>query len=120
MQGLKVGWATLRSLPALAWLITGLTVSNIATGTLQAAAPVLIVQQMGHTSASVGLIWSAAAAASSSPSPSAASPSTAPGSGPSARSARPSPRQPESPSPRPTPTPSCSSWSPCSWPGRAA
>ncbi|MFJ6783621.1 MFS transporter [Streptomyces yangpuensis] len=64
MQGLRVGWATLRSLPALAWLITGLTVSNIATGTLQAAAPVLIVQQMGHTSASVGLIWSAAAAAS--------------------------------------------------------
>lgn len=64
VQGLRVGWSTLRSIPALAWLIAGLTASNLCTGTLQAAAPILIVQEMHQTSASVGLVWSAAAAAS--------------------------------------------------------
>ncbi|MEU2131798.1 MFS transporter [Streptomyces sp. NPDC018352] len=64
LQGLRTGWSTLRSLPALGWLVTGLAVSNLATGLLQAAAPVIVVQQMGRSTADVGLIWSVAAVAS--------------------------------------------------------
>ncbi|MEC3997182.1 MFS transporter [Actinacidiphila sp. DG2A-62] len=59
----RAGWATLRSLPALAWLVAGLAVSNLATGTVQAAAPVIVVTNLGRSSASVGAVWSLAAAA---------------------------------------------------------
>ncbi|WP_338676785.1 MFS transporter [Streptomyces sp. SCSIO 30461] len=62
--GLRTGWSTLRSLPALAWLVTGLVVSNISIGLLQAATPVIVVSEFGHTTAQAGLIWSAAAGAS--------------------------------------------------------
>ncbi|MFP8959183.1 MFS transporter [Streptomyces nanhaiensis] len=62
--GLRTGWATLRSLPALAWLVAGLVVSNTAIALLQAAMPVIVVTELGHSSADAGLIWSAAAAAS--------------------------------------------------------
>uniref|UniRef100_A0AAU2AEX7 MFS transporter n=1 Tax=Streptomyces sp. NBC_00093 TaxID=2975649 RepID=A0AAU2AEX7_9ACTN len=64
LQGLHTGWSTLRSLPALGWLVTGLTVSNLAVGLLQAATPVIIVKQLGHSTADVGLVWSVAAVAS--------------------------------------------------------
>ncbi|MER5786401.1 MFS transporter [Streptomyces mobaraensis] len=64
MTGLRAGWETLRSLPALAWLVTGMTLASLGVGLMQAAAPVIVVQQLGHSSASVGLIWSAAALAS--------------------------------------------------------
>ncbi|MFD8847642.1 MFS transporter [Streptomyces sp. NPDC059604] len=64
LQGLRTGWTTLGSLPALVWLVTGLALSNLATGLLQAAAPVIVVQHLGHSTADVGLIWSAAAIAS--------------------------------------------------------
>ncbi|MEN8654386.1 MFS transporter [Streptomyces sp. 21So2-11] len=64
IKGLLTGWATLRSLPTLAWLVAGLTLSNLTLGLLQAATPVIVVKQLGHSSASVGLIWSAAAVAS--------------------------------------------------------
>jgi MFS family permease len=63
-EGLRAGWSTLRSIPTLAWLVAGLTLSNLTSGTLQAAAPVIMVKELGHSSASVGLLWSAAAAAS--------------------------------------------------------
>lgn len=63
-KGLRTGWSTLQSLPALGWLVTGLTLSNLAVGLLQAAAPVIVVKQLGHSTADVGLIWSAAALAS--------------------------------------------------------
>ncbi|MFE7301321.1 hypothetical protein [Streptomyces sp. NPDC057579] len=63
-QGLRTGWATLRSLPTLGWLVTGLTVSNLSVGLLQAAAPVIVVNQLAHSTADVGLVWSAAAATS--------------------------------------------------------
>ncbi|MGD3109354.1 MFS transporter [Streptomyces sp. YGL11-2] len=63
-QGLRTGWQTLRSLPTLGWLVTGLTVSNLAVGLLQAAAPVIVVKQLGHSTADVGLVWSAAAVTS--------------------------------------------------------
>ncbi|MFI2204654.1 MFS transporter [Streptomyces sp. NPDC020192] len=64
LKGLHTGWSTLRALPALGWLVTGLTVSNLAVGLLQAAAPVIIVKQLGHSTADVGFIWSIAAVAS--------------------------------------------------------
>ncbi|MFI8308734.1 MFS transporter [Streptomyces sp. NPDC085927] len=63
-RGLRIGWATLRSLPTLAWLIGGLAVSNGAIALLQAAVPVIIVTELDHSSTDAGLIWSAAAIAS--------------------------------------------------------
>ena len=62
--GLLTGWRTIRSLPALGWLVTGLTLSNLATGLLQAAGPVIVVKHFGHSTTAVGLVWSAAAGAS--------------------------------------------------------
>nr|WP_308034822.1 MFS transporter [Streptomyces pseudogriseolus] len=63
-SGWRTGWSTLRSLPSLAWLVTGLALSNLALGLLESATPVLVVKQLGRSSASVGLVWSCAAAAS--------------------------------------------------------
>ncbi|WP_437096850.1 MFS transporter [Streptomyces sp. enrichment culture] len=63
-RGWRTGWSTLRALPALAWLVAGLALSNLALGLLEAATPVIVVQQLGQSSASVGLVWSCAAAAS--------------------------------------------------------
>ncbi|MEU3188450.1 MFS transporter [Streptomyces sp. NPDC006923] len=64
ITGLRAGWATLRSLPALGWLVMGVTLSNLSLGLLQAATPVIVVKELGHSSADVGLVWSAAAGAS--------------------------------------------------------
>lgn len=61
--GLRTGWRTIRSLPTLGWLVTGLTLSNLATGFLQAASPVIVVHHYGQSTTAVGLVWSAAAAA---------------------------------------------------------
>ncbi|MEU1630714.1 MFS transporter [Streptomyces sp. NPDC020096] len=63
-SGLRTGWATLRSLPVLAWLVGGLVVSNTAVALLQAAMPVIVVTELGRSSADAGGIWSAAAIAS--------------------------------------------------------
>lgn len=63
-RGLRTGWNTLISLPALAWLVGGLIASNTAVALLQAAVPIVVVTELGHSSADVGLIWSAAAVAS--------------------------------------------------------
>ncbi|MCX5238914.1 MFS transporter [Streptomyces prunicolor] len=64
LTGLHTGWSTLRELPALGWLVAGLTISNLTVGLLQAATPVIVVKQLGHSPADVGFIWSAAAVAS--------------------------------------------------------
>ncbi|MHB9857209.1 MFS transporter [Streptomyces sp. YIM S03343] len=61
--GLKSGWRTLRSLPALRLMVAGLAVSNLALALLQSAAPVLVTERFGRSSAAVGTLWSAAAAA---------------------------------------------------------
>nr|WP_203675039.1 MFS transporter [Streptomyces sp. SID13666] len=61
--GLLTGWRTIRSLPTLGWLVAGLTLSNLATGLLQAAGPVIVVNHFGQSTTAVGLVWSAAAAA---------------------------------------------------------
>ncbi|MFJ7342408.1 MFS transporter [Streptomyces sp. NPDC101110] len=63
-RGLRAGWETLGSLPALAWLVGGLVASNAALALLQAAVPVVVVTELNHSSADAGLIWSAAAMAS--------------------------------------------------------
>ncbi|CAL9657966.1 hypothetical protein SUDANB105_06881 [Streptomyces sp. enrichment culture] len=55
---------TLRSLPALAWLVGGLVVSGCAVGLLQAATPVIVVSEPGRSSADAGLIWSVSDVAS--------------------------------------------------------
>lgn len=47
----------------LGWLVTGLTLSNLATGFLQAAGPVIVVNHYGQSTTAVGLVWSAAAGA---------------------------------------------------------
>ncbi|MGW8697675.1 MFS transporter [Streptomyces eurythermus] len=60
-SGVRAGWGTLRALPALAWLVGGLLLSNTAIALLQAAMPVIVVTELGHSSADAGLIWSAAA-----------------------------------------------------------
>ncbi|WP_030991356.1 MFS transporter [Streptomyces sp. NRRL WC-3744] len=64
VRGWRTGWSTLRALPALAWLVAGLALSNLALALLEAATPVIVVQQLGRPSASVGVVWSCAAAAS--------------------------------------------------------
>ncbi|WP_436847975.1 MFS transporter [Streptomyces coeruleorubidus] len=61
--GLVTGWRTIRALPALGWLVAGLTLSNLSIGLLQAAGPVIVVQHFGQSTTTVGLVWSAAAAA---------------------------------------------------------
>ncbi|MGW4197057.1 MFS transporter [Streptomyces sp. NPDC005004] len=61
--GLLIGLRTIRSLPALGWLVTGLTLSNLAGAVLQAAGPVIVVNHYGQSTTAVGLLWSAAAAA---------------------------------------------------------
>ncbi|MFF9203815.1 MFS transporter [Streptomyces sp. NPDC014986] len=63
-HGWRTGWSTLRALPALARLVAGLALSNLALALLEAATPVIVVQQLGRSSASVGMVWSCAAAAS--------------------------------------------------------
>jgi hypothetical protein len=63
-RGWRTGWSTLRALPTLAWLVAGLALSNLALGLLEAATPVIVVKQLGRSSASVGVVWSCAAAAS--------------------------------------------------------
>lgn len=63
-SSLLTGWRTLLRTPALAWLVGGLAASNLATGVLQAAAPITVIHRFHYSTASVGAVWSAAAVAS--------------------------------------------------------
>lgn len=63
LGGLRKGMRTLLQLPALGWLVAGLTCSNLALGLLQSASPVIVVETFHRSSASVGTMWSAAAVA---------------------------------------------------------
>ncbi|MET9908722.1 MFS transporter [Streptomyces sp. NPDC006476] len=63
VSGLRKGMRTLLKLPALGWLVAGLTCSNLALGLLQSASPVIVVETFHRSSASVGTMWSAAAVA---------------------------------------------------------
>ncbi|MFK0154230.1 MFS transporter [Streptomyces sp. NPDC090493] len=57
---LRTGWRTVRSIPALAWLVTGLVVSNLALAVTQASAPITVMTGFGQSSMAVGAVWSAA------------------------------------------------------------
>ncbi|MEV1040449.1 MFS transporter [Streptomyces sp. NPDC050204] len=57
---LGTGWRTVCAIPALAWLVAGLSVSNFATGLAQASAPISVMHNFGASSLTVGAIWSAA------------------------------------------------------------
>ncbi|WP_406351328.1 MFS transporter [Streptomyces sp. NBC_01635] len=61
--GLREGWKTLRSLPSLRRLVTGLACSNLMLGLLQAATPILVEDHFGRSPAAAGALWSIAAAA---------------------------------------------------------
>ncbi|MCG7523030.1 MFS transporter [Streptomyces sp. OfavH-34-F] len=63
-SSLAAGWKVLRRTPALVWLVVGLAASNLATGVLQAAAPITVLHQFHSSTALVGSVWSAAAVAS--------------------------------------------------------
>ncbi|NEA37708.1 MFS transporter [Streptomyces sp. SID11385] len=63
-SSLRTGWTTLRHTPALVWLVGGLAASNLATGVLQASAPITVVHHFHYSTAAVGSVWSAAAVAS--------------------------------------------------------
>ncbi|MGW3067638.1 MFS transporter [Streptomyces sp. NPDC001130] len=63
-SSLLTGWATLRRTPALVWLVGGLIASNLATGVLQAAAPITVIHHFRYSTAAVGSVWSTAAVAS--------------------------------------------------------
>ncbi|MDT0407758.1 MULTISPECIES: MFS transporter [Streptomyces] len=62
--GLRNGWRTLCSIPALLWLVGGLAASNAATGLVQAAAPIVVVERFDESAAHLGLVWTLAALAS--------------------------------------------------------
>ncbi|GHB82234.1 MFS transporter [Streptomyces umbrinus] len=57
---LRTGWHTVRGIPALAWLVTGLVASNLALGVTQASAPITVMTRYGDSSVAVGAVWSAA------------------------------------------------------------
>ncbi|WP_307527543.1 MFS transporter [Streptomyces umbrinus] len=57
---LRTGWHTVRGIPALAWLVTGLVASNLALAVTQASAPITVMTRYGHSSIAVGAVWSAA------------------------------------------------------------
>ncbi|MEU9167887.1 MFS transporter [Streptomyces sp. NPDC048420] len=57
---LRTGWHTVRGIPALAWLVTGLVASNLALAVTQASAPITVMTNYGHSSIAVGAVWSAA------------------------------------------------------------
>ncbi|WP_405988376.1 MFS transporter [Streptomyces sp. NBC_00986] len=63
-SSLLTGWTTVRRTPALAWLVGGLAASNLATGVLQAAAPIMVIHHFHHSALAVSSVWSAAAVAS--------------------------------------------------------
>ncbi|MEU6237193.1 MFS transporter [Kitasatospora sp. NPDC047058] len=50
--------------PALAWLVGTLAAANFASGVLQVSTPITITEDLHHSTAATGLVWSVAAAAS--------------------------------------------------------
>lgn len=57
---LRTGWRTVRAIPALGWLVTGLIASNLAVAVAQASAPITVLHTYGASSLAVGAVWSAA------------------------------------------------------------
>lgn len=60
VASLHTGWRTVRAIPALGWLVTGLIASNLAVAVAQASAPITVLHTYGASSLAVGAVWSAA------------------------------------------------------------
>lgn len=60
VASLRTGWRTVRAIPALGWLVTGLIASNLAVAVAQASAPITVLHTYGASSLAVGAVWSAA------------------------------------------------------------
>ncbi|MFI8932443.1 MFS transporter [Streptomyces sp. NPDC053474] len=57
---LATGWRTVRGIPALCWLVTGLIASNLAVAVVQASAPITVLHDYGASSLTLGTLWSTA------------------------------------------------------------
>lgn len=60
LANLRAGWHTVTSIPALAWLITGLTASNLTLAITQASSPIMILTSYDGSALAVGTVWSTA------------------------------------------------------------
>ncbi|MFJ8676781.1 MFS transporter [Streptomyces sp. NPDC093589] len=60
LSGLRSGWRTVRSVPALGWLVLGLVASNLALAVTQASSPITVLHHFGGSSLTAGAVWSAA------------------------------------------------------------
>ncbi|MFD3424239.1 MFS transporter, partial [Streptomyces decoyicus] len=60
LSGLRSGWRTVRSVPALSWLVLGLAASNMALAVTQASSPITVLHHYGGSSLTAGAVWSAA------------------------------------------------------------
>ncbi|WP_019061440.1 MFS transporter [Streptomyces prunicolor] len=60
VASLRTGWHTVRAIPALGWLVTGLIASNLAVAVAQVSAPITVLHTYGASSLAVGAVWSAA------------------------------------------------------------
>ena len=63
-SSLLTGWRTLRRTPSLMWLVVGLACANLASGVVQAAAPITVIHCFRYSTADIGAVWSAAAVGS--------------------------------------------------------
>ena len=61
--GLRTGWRTLRTVPALGFLVAAFAASNLAVGVVQASTPITVTRTFAHSTATCGAIWSAAGVA---------------------------------------------------------
>ncbi|WP_102922359.1 MFS transporter [Streptomyces noursei] len=62
-EGLATGCRTVRTIPALAWLVTGLIASNFAVAVFQASSPIILLHAFGRDSVQTGAVWSLAGVA---------------------------------------------------------
>ncbi|GGX54358.1 MFS transporter [Streptomyces noursei] len=60
---LRAGRSTMRGLPALGWLVSGLMASNLALAATQANSPTAVLHDLGGSPLTVGVVWSAAGVA---------------------------------------------------------
>ncbi|MFH0246360.1 MFS transporter [Streptomyces sp. HK10] len=60
LTSLRIGWRTMRGIPALVWLVTGLIASNLAVAVAQASSPITVLHDFEGSSLAVGIVWSAA------------------------------------------------------------
>ncbi|MEJ8654804.1 MFS transporter [Streptomyces sp. MS1.AVA.3] len=60
LTSVRSGWRTVRGIPALGWLVTGLVASNLAVAVAQASSPITVLHHYGRSALAAGTVWSAA------------------------------------------------------------